>query len=102
MSVPDGSYAAVLDRFEETGEGRPAAVLVCERDGEAVGDLVVGQGALPQPGRHVDAVLDVEVANGELVAADYRPAETECRRESAQSWFDRLSRRPGGDEDDEG
>jgi len=99
MSVPDGEYVAVLDRFEETGDGRPVAVLVCERDGEAVGDLVVEQGAVPQPGRHVDAVLDVELEGGELVAADYRPAETDRRQESAQSRFDRLSRRPGGDED---
>jgi hypothetical protein len=100
VSVPDGEYVAVLDRFEEGPDAdRPLAVLVCERDGETVGDLVVAHVAVPQPGRHVDAVLDVTVEDGELVAADYRPEETERRKESAQSRFDRLSRRPG--EDDE-
>jgi len=95
VSVPDGEYVAVLDRFEEGPDpGRPLAVLVCERDGTAVGDLVVEQGAVPQPARHVDAVLAVEVEGGDLVAATYRPAETERRNESAQSRFDRLSERP--------
>ena len=99
MTVPDGAYTAVLDRFEEGPEAdRPLAVLVCERDDKAVGDLVVEQGAVPQPGRYVDAVLAVEIENGALAAAEYRPGETERRRASAQSRFDRLSERPDDDE----
>lgn len=91
----DGTYTAVLDRFEEH-----LAVLLLEADGETVGELVVEQEALPEQARHVDAVLSVELADGELVDVTYEQAETTDRSESAQRRFDRLSERPPSADDD--
>jgi hypothetical protein len=85
---PDGTYTAVVDRVEAGPDGGDLAVLVCERDGETVGDVVVERSALPEGGRHVDAVLTVEVADGDLVAAADRPRETERRARSAQAELD--------------
>jgi hypothetical protein len=65
-----------------------------------VDDLVVPVEDLPGDAREADAVLDVEVTDGDLAAATYRPSETERRAEDAQSRFDRLSRRPGEDDRD--
>lgn len=90
--VDDGSYTAVLDRIEADAEDRPLAVLLLEADGEQVGDLVVPVGALPANARQADAVLAVDVVNGELANAEYRSEETERRAEDAQSRLDRLSR----------
>jgi hypothetical protein len=95
----DGTYTAVLDRFETGADDERLAVLMLEADGETVGDLVVGAADLPGDARHADAVLEVDVADGALASATYRPAETEERAEAAQDRFDRLSRRLG-DEDD--
>jgi len=88
---PDGTYTAVLDRVEAGPDGEDLAVLVCERGDEAVGQVVVPLGDLPDGARHVDAVLAVEVADGELVAAADRPAETERRARSAQDELDGLA-----------
>jgi len=93
----DGTYTAVLDRFEADEDDRRLAVLLLEADGEQVGDLVVPAGTLPDAARHQDAVLAVEIADGSLQSATYRAAETERRSADAQSRFDRLSRRPGDD-----
>lgn len=95
----DGEYTAVVDRFEED-----QAVLLLEADGETVDEIVVGATALPEDGRHANAVLDVEVVDGELVAVTYREEETETRSEKAQRRFDELSQRPpdSDDEDDPG
>lgn len=91
--MADGSYTAVLDRFEVDADDQRLAVLLLEADGEQVGDLVVETDALPPEARHQDAVLGVEVDAGDLASATYRPEETEAREERAQSRFDRLSRR---------
>lgn len=88
-------YTGVVDRFE--GD---QAVVILERDGNAVGDLVVDRDRLPQDARHVDAVLTVRVEDDELAGLSYRPDETDDRRERAQDRFDRLSQRP--EEGDEG
>ncbi len=96
----DGEYTAVLDRFEEGRESR-LAVLVLERGCRSIGDLAVDPDRLPEDGRHTDAVLEVTVEDGELASATYRPAATRRRGESAQSRFDRLSRRPPGEEEAE-
>jgi len=85
----DGTYTAVVDRFEDD-----LAVLLLEDDGETVGEVAVDAGRLPEVGRHADAVLVVELADGELVDAAYDAAETTDRAEAAQSRFDELSRRP--------
>lgn len=97
----EGTYTAVLDRFEATADGEERAVLLLEADGEVVDDLVVAPEQLPAEGRHRDAVFELSVTDDGVRAA-YRPDETETRREAAQSRFDRLSRRPPerGDEED--
>lgn len=87
--MPDGTYLGVLDRFE--GE---RAVLVLERGGEDVDDLVVDRTRLPREGRHQDAVFRVELADGEPTRLEYRPGLTRKRRRDAQQRFDRLARRP--------
>jgi hypothetical protein len=96
--VEDGSYTAVVDRFEVDADDRRLAVLLLEADGGTVGDLVVPAGELPSDARAADAVLSVEVVDGDMAAVEYRPDETDRRAEDAQSRFDRLSRRPGDDE----
>lgn len=95
--VDDGTYTAVLDRFEVDATDERLAVLVLEAAGETVGDLAVPATDLPERARTQDAVLRVEVADGEIAAATYRPEETERRAETARSRFDRLSERPDED-----
>jgi len=90
--IPDGTYVAVLDRFE----GDRAVLLV--EDGEAiVGELVVRAGRLPADGSHQDAVVRATVQNGHLVSARADPEASERRIAEAQDRFDRLAERPGED-----
>ena len=91
----EGTYTAVLDRFEEE-----LAVLLLEEDGETVGEVVVDREALPEEGRHVDAVFEVELEDTELVEVTYAERETADRAEDSQRRFDELSERPPSDEDD--
>jgi hypothetical protein len=93
--IPDGTYTAVLDRIEDG-----LAALVVEVDGTSADELLVEPTALPEEARHADAVLTVEVQDGTMVEASYRPSETERRRESAQSRFDRLAERPPSDDEE--
>lgn len=92
--IPDGEYTAVVDRIEDD----LAAVLI-EEDGKDAYELLVDPMELPKDGQHADAVLTIELQDGELAEASYEPSETEERRESAQSRFDRLSERPPSDDD---
>jgi hypothetical protein len=87
--IPDGRYTAVVDRIEDG-----LAAVLLEEDGTDDDELLVEPDELPDDGQHADAVLTVEVQGGELVEASYESGETEHRRESAQSRFDRLSERP--------
>ncbi|MUV59312.1 DUF3006 domain-containing protein [Halobacterium sp. CBA1126] len=91
----DGTYTAVVDRFE--GD---LAVLLLEADGESVAERVLDRERLPEAARHVDAVLTVELVDGDVEAMDYEPTATEERAEDAQSRFDRLSRRPPRDDEE--
>jgi desulfoferrodoxin (superoxide reductase-like protein) len=91
--IPDGSYTAVVDRFEDS---QPVLELSSEDDRY---ELVVEQGELPQPARHVDAILEVELVDGKPVEAEYKPAESTQRAEEAQNRFDRLSKRPPDNEE---
>jgi hypothetical protein len=91
--VTDGTYTAVLDRFE--GED---AVLILEGDDQPAGQLVVASETLPDDGHHQDALFTVTVRDEALVDATYHPERTERRRESAQSRFDRLARRSDREE----
>lgn len=95
---PDGTFIAVLDRFEVGADDARLAVLVLERAGETRGRLVVSADELPREARHRDAVLEVVVDEGDLRSARYLPDETERRRETHQDQFDRLAHgRCGGD-----
>ena len=93
--IPDGQYTAIVDRIEDGH-----ATLLLEENGEDAHELVVYPEALPSNGRYSDAILTIEITDGELAEATYRPDETETRQESAQSRFDRLSERPPSDDDE--
>lgn len=90
--VDTGRYTATLDRFEETAHD-DLAVLVVERDGDAVAQFDLPTGAIPAEGRHVDAVFDLTVES-DRVELVYRAEETTRRAEAAQTRFDRLAQRP--------
>ena len=89
--IPDGTHAAVLDRFEEE-----RAVLIVEVDGEDADQVVVHRTWLPPAAREQDAVVRVAIENGRPVAIDFDPDGTASRGEAAQNRFDRLARRPPG------
>lgn len=94
IALPDGEYTAVVDRFEDD-----LAVLEVAVDDD-LRQLVVDRAELPEAGRHADAVLTVTVASDELVEAVFDAEETSARKQSAQSRFNRMSRRLGSDEND--
>lgn len=85
----DGTYTAVVDRFEDD-----LAVLLLEADGETVDERLLDRERLPDAGRHVDAVVTVELEDDDVVSITYEEAETDERAEDAQRRFDNLSRRP--------
>lgn len=101
VSPRDGSFTAVLDRMEEGGDHTTRAVLLLEEDGTVVDDYVAEQDLLPEEARHEDAVLDVTLHEGELVAAEYLEEETAERKQEAADRFDRLSERLGDVDEDE-
>jgi len=98
--VVDGTYTAVLDRFEVAQDDDELAVLLLEREGDVVDELVVDRERLPETGRHVDAVFEVTVDDGDLEVVDYQAEATDERGEAAQSRFDRLSERPPDTDED--
>jgi len=92
--VQDGEYTAVLDRFEET-ERETVAVLLLERGGETVDELVVPAAeVLRGLGVGPDAVLSVAVTDDGLAHATFDLEATEDRGARAQERFDALARRP--------
>ncbi|WP_336326466.1 DUF3006 domain-containing protein [Halovenus sp. HT40] len=92
--IPDGQYTAVVDRIENG-----LAAVLLEENGTDAYELLVEPAELPEDGQHADAVLNIEVRGEEVVEARYEASETEERLESAQSRFDRLSKRPQSDDD---
>ncbi|WP_136588525.1 DUF3006 domain-containing protein [Salinigranum halophilum] len=90
--IDPGTYTATLDRFEDA-PGTEVAVLVVERDGEAVSQLDLPVEAIPDAGRRVDAVFDLVVGERRFELT-YRDDETARRAADAQSRFDRLAQRP--------
>lgn len=94
--VDDGTYTAVLDRFE--GD---LAVLVLEQGGTDVAEYPVEREIIPEAGRHQDAVFKLLVESGNVTELTYKPVETKERKEAAQDRFDRLSQRPPPEESDE-
>lgn len=91
--IPDGTYTATVDRFEDD-----LAVLLIEEDNQDIDQLVVDRSELPWRAREQNAVLTVTVLDGEYEGGTYEPEETKERTEDAQSRFDRLSRRPPNDD----
>lgn len=91
-----GTYTAVVDRFEDD-----LAVLLLEEDDDTVGEAVIDREQLPADGRHVDAVVKVELEAGDVVDATYEEEETATRAEESQRRFDDLSQRPPSADDDE-
>jgi hypothetical protein len=94
--IPDGEYTAVVDRIEDG-----LATVLLEEDETDAYELLVEPAELPEDGQHANAVLTVEVRDGDLVEANYEASETAERRESAQSRFDRLSERPPSADDED-
>lgn len=93
--LSDGTYTAVVDSIEDG-----LATVFFEDGGDEVGNAVINATALPEDGRHADAILSVTVVDGAVVEWDYDTERTTRRRERAQSRFDRLSERPPSDEDE--
>lgn len=91
----DGSYAATVDRIEEGW-----AVLLVESDGETVAERCLPEDDLPAEAGE-GAVLELEFDAGDLLDVEYRPRETEDRRERMREKFDRLSKRLGEDEEED-
>jgi len=89
-------YTGVIDRFEDD-----LAVILLEEDGEVVDELVLDRGDLPSDAAQEDAILEVTLEDGEVTDLVYDPAETENRKDRAQSRFDRLSERPPSGDDSE-
>ncbi|SFC70523.1 Protein of unknown function [Halobiforma haloterrestris] len=87
------TYTATLDRIVDEG----TAVLLLERDGETVEQRTLDVTRLPADGRHEGAVFTVTLEGGvecgDIETVEYRPGETESRRESIQERLDRLSSR---------
>lgn len=96
----DGTYTAVLDRYEDIDDVG-VAVLVVEADGTDVVEHLVKRSTLPEDCRSVDTVLEVTFSGGEPTAFQMRPGETADRKSDAQSRFERLSRRRRSDKNKE-
>lgn len=88
-------YTGVIDRFEDD-----LAVILLEADGDVVDELILDREDLPEDAAHVNAILEVTLEDGELTDLVYDAAETENRKDRAQSRFDRLAERPPSDDDD--
>lgn len=94
--IPDGTYLAVVDRIEDD-----VATLLLEEDGTDAYQLDIDPEVLSTEARHPDAVLSVELSDGEIVATTYEAETTEQRQEIAQRRFDRLAERPPQAEDED-
>lgn len=98
MSLPDGPYVGVVDRFEEDD-----AVVLLERDGNEVGDVLIPGERLPHRARRQDAIVRVVLREGDVAAVWYDSKATRDRGASAQARFDRIAQRaPKKGEDDSG
>lgn len=104
--VLDGTYRAVVDRIEDG-----LVALELSADDETTDadearerrsqkwELLVPPEDLPVAARQADAVLTVTVADGSLSSVSHDPDATDERAETARERFERLSRRPPGDDD---
>lgn len=93
--LPDGTYTAVIDRIEDELATLEVAA------GDELNSLTVDESDLPAEARSADTVLTVTVEDGTLVTVEYDDTATTERASDAQRRFDRLSKRPPRDEDDD-
>lgn len=93
--IPDGTYTAVVDEIEDEMVRLELESLEADTD---LYELVVERTKLPELGREPDAILTVEILDGELIDAEYDPQKTNRRRTEANDRFEQLSRRPPNDE----
>ena len=98
--VADGTYTAVLDRFEDEQGGDSVAVFLLEGDDGVVAEKLLDERRLPEDARRPDAVCELRVEDDDVVDVEYDAEETDRRASSAQSRFDRLARRPDDDSSD--
>ena len=99
--VADGTYTAVLDRFEDEQGGDSVAVFLLEGDDGVVAEKLLPERRLPEDARRPDAVCELRVEDDDVVDIEYDAEETDRRTSAAQSRFDRLARRPDDASSDE-
>ncbi|MBX0297783.1 DUF3006 family protein [Haloarcula nitratireducens] len=92
--IPDGTYTAVVDRIEDE-----LATLEVQGDDERY-SLVIDETTLPADARHADAIVELEMDDGEPVETVYQEQETTRRKDESQSRFDRLSKRLSDDDEE--
>lgn len=92
--IPNGTYTAVVDRIEDG-----LATLQIEAADGTLYDLTIDDDQLPPAARHADAILTVEIADGQPAEMTYDETATDERKEQAQDRFDRLSDRLPRDND---
>lgn len=100
MTLSDGPYVGVVDRFEDEW-----AVVLLERDDSEVGDVLVRKERLPQRAQRQNAILRIVLRDGDVERVWYDSEATRDRGASAQARFDRLSepapRKQDEDEDND-
>ncbi|MDS0220197.1 DUF3006 domain-containing protein [Haloarcula sp. S1AR25-5A] len=93
--LPDGTHTAVVDRIED-------GIATLEVDAEdGLYALEIAAAELPAEAQTADAVLEITVEESALADVMYEPDETADRSNEAQRRFDRLSKRPPRDGDDD-
>jgi hypothetical protein len=93
--IPDGTYTAVVDEFEES----TARLELQSVDDEGnLYELILEKSRLPAEGREIGSVLTVKIVDGEPAEMAFDPNETQRRREDVRTRFHRLSQRPSEDE----
>lgn len=92
-TLTDGTYTAVVDRIEDG-----LATVFIEREDEELASATVEATALPEGGRHADAIFSIRVSEGGVAEWTYDPEASETRQSATQERFDRLSRRPPSDD----
>lgn len=93
--LPDGIHTAVVDRIED-------GIATLEMDTEdGLYALEIEAAELPAEAQTADAVLEITVEESALADVTYEPDETADRSNEAQRRFDRLSKRPPRDSDDD-
>ncbi|WP_336329494.1 DUF3006 domain-containing protein [Haloarcula sp. CGMCC 1.2071] len=93
--LPDGTHTAVVDRIED-------GIATLEVDAaDGLYGLEIEAAELPTEAQTADAVLEITVEDSALASVTYEPDETTDRGSEAQRRFDRLSKRPPRDGDDD-